>query len=81
MVITFDQEDHSDHIPHLERYLLMVSRIMGTTCLSKVLMDSGNIQHPLCQPQLDGNLGEHPSKAPFYRIVSGKEAMPLGTSS
>ena len=39
--ITFDQEDHPNNVPHPGRYPLMVSPIMGTTCLTKVLMDGG----------------------------------------
>ena len=40
--ITFDQEDHLDHVPHPGRYPLMVSPIMGTTHLTKALMDGGS---------------------------------------
>ena len=54
---------------------------MGTTCLTKVLMDTSNGINILYASTLDkmgipqSNL--HPSKAPFYGIVLGKEAMPL----
>ncbi|XP_066323438.1 uncharacterized protein [Miscanthus floridulus] len=39
---------------------------MGTTCLTKVLMDRGSNLNIL-----------YANRAPFYRIVPGKEAMPL----
>jgi hypothetical protein len=42
MAITFDQEDHPDRVPYLGHYPLMVSLIVGTTCLTKVLMDGGS---------------------------------------
>ena len=60
----------------------MVSPFMGTTCLSKVLMDGGSGLNILYASILDricilwSNL--HPSKAPFYRIVLGKEVVLLG---
>ena len=60
----------------------MVSPIMGTTRLTKVLMDGSSGLNILYTSTLDrmgipwSNLC--PSKAPFYRIISGKEAMPLG---
>jgi hypothetical protein len=40
--ITFNQQDHLDRVPHPRRYPLVVSLIVGTMCLTKVLMDGGN---------------------------------------
>ena len=40
--ITFDQEDHPNRVPHPGSYPLMVSAIVGTTRLTKVLMDGGS---------------------------------------
>ncbi|XP_066361165.1 uncharacterized protein [Miscanthus floridulus] len=82
MAITFDQEDHPDHIPYPGRYLLMVSPIMGTTCLTKVLMDGGSGLNKLYASTLN-KMGVPrsslcPSKASFYGIVLGMEAVPLG---
>jgi hypothetical protein len=80
--ITFDQEDHPDRVPHPGRYPLIVSPIVGTTCLTKVLMDGGSGLNILYTSTLDrmgipwSNL--RPSKVPFYGIVPGKEAVPLG---
>ena len=60
----------------------MLSPIVGTTCLTKVLMDRGSGLNILYASTFDmmgipqSNL--HRSKAPFYGIILGKEAMPLG---
>jgi hypothetical protein len=79
---TFDQEDHLDHVPYPGRYPLVVSPIVGTTRLTKVLMDGGSGLNILYTSTLD-RMGIprsilHPSKAPFYGIIPRKEAMPLG---
>jgi hypothetical protein len=81
MAITFDQEDHLDCVPHPRRYPLVVSPIMSTTSLTKVLMDGGRDLNILYSSSLD-KMGIPrsslcPSRAPFYGIVPRKEAMPL----
>ena len=53
MAITFDQGDHPNHVPHLGRYPLMVSPIIGTTWLTKVLMDGGSGLNILYASTLD----------------------------
>jgi hypothetical protein len=82
MVITFDQEDHPDSVPHLVRYPLVVSLIVGTTRLTKVLMDGGSSLNILYTSTLDKMGIPHcnlrPSKVPFYEIMLGKEVVPLG---
>jgi hypothetical protein len=82
MAITFDQGDHPDHVPHLGRYPLVVSPIMGTTRLSKVLMDGGSGLSILYASTLDRMKipwsSLRLSKTPFYGIILGKEVMPLG---
>ena len=40
--ITFDRTDHSDVVPHLGRYPLVVDPIVGPKRLTKVLMDRGS---------------------------------------
>ena len=55
---------------------------MGSMRLTKVLMDGGNSINILYASTLN-KMGIpwsslRPSKAPFYRIVPGKEAVPLG---
>ena len=60
----------------------MVSRIVGTMCLTKVLIDGGSGLNILYTSTLD-KMGIPrsslcPSKALFYGIMSWKEAVPLG---
>ena len=83
MAITFDQGDHPDCVPHPGRYPLLVRPIMGTTHLTKLLMDRGSSLNILYSNTLDmmgiprSNL--RPNKVPFYGIMLGKEVMPLGS--
>ncbi|XP_066395969.1 uncharacterized protein [Miscanthus floridulus] len=55
---------------------------MGTTLLTKVLMDGGISLNILYASTLNtmsiARSSLRPSKAPFYMIVPGTEAMPLG---
>jgi hypothetical protein len=81
MAFTFDQEDHPDCVPHPGRYPLVVNPIMGTTCLTKVLMD-GSSNLNILYANTHNKMGIPwsslcPNKAPFYGIILGKEAMPL----
>ena len=80
--ITFDRDDHPDHVPNPGQYPLVVDPIIGNTRLSKVLMDGGsglNILYAntlelleLDQSQLRGDA------TPFHGIVPGKCTRPLG---
>ncbi|XP_066341455.1 uncharacterized protein [Miscanthus floridulus] len=76
--INFDQEDHPNRVYHPRRYSLVVSPILGTAHLTKVLMDEDSSLNILYASTLDKmgipqrNL--RPCKAPFYGIVPGKEA-------
>ena len=62
----------------------MVSLIVGTTRLTKVLMDGGSGLNILYASTLDkmgiswSNL--RPSKAPFYGIFLGRKPCPSGVS-
>jgi hypothetical protein len=82
MAITFDQGNHPDCIPHPGRYPLMVSPIMGTMHQSKVLRNGDSDLNIPYANTLDrmkiprSSLG--PSKAPFNRIILGKEGVLLG---
>jgi hypothetical protein len=53
----------------------------GTTCLTEALMDGGSSLNILYTSTLDKmgipQSSMRPSKAPFYGIVPGKEAVPL----
>ena len=42
-----------DRVPHLGRYPLVVNLIVGTTCLTKVLMDGGSGLNILYTSTLD----------------------------
>jgi hypothetical protein len=42
IAITFDRKDHSDNIPQLGCFPLVVDPIIGKTRLSRVLMDGGS---------------------------------------
>ena len=84
MAITFDRDDHRDHVPHpgAGSYPLVVSPIVGTTRLSKVLMNGGSCLNFLYAETLDKikipRRSLLPSKAPFYGVIRGKQAVPLG---
>jgi hypothetical protein len=60
----------------------VVSPIVGTTCLTKVLMDGCNCLNILYASILDKmgipRRSLRPSKTSFYGIVLGKKTMPLG---
>jgi hypothetical protein len=81
MAITFNQEEHPDRVQHPGHYLLMVSLIVGTMCLTKALIDGGSSLNILYASTLDKmgirRSSLRPSKAPFYGVVSRKEAVPL----
>jgi hypothetical protein len=81
MAITFNQEDHPNRILHPGRYPLMVSPIVGTMYLTKVLMDGGSGLNILYASTLDKmgipRSSLRPSNASFHGIVPRKEAVPL----
>ena len=60
----------------------MVSPIVGTTRLTKVLMDGGSGLNILYASTLDKmgipRSNQCPSKAPLYGIIPGKEAVLFG---
>jgi hypothetical protein len=80
--ITFDQGDHPDCVPSLERYPLVVDPVIGNTRLNKVLMDGGsslNIIYAETLELLGIDLSTiRAGAAPFHRIVPGKRVQPLG---
>jgi hypothetical protein len=79
--ITFNQADLLDRVPHLGRYPLMVSPIMGTMRLSKVLMDRASGLNILYASTLNRMKIPRSSLCPiqvsFYGIIPGKEVVPL----
>jgi hypothetical protein len=80
--ITFDRMDHPGNIPKPERFPLIVEPLVGTTWLTKALMDGGsglNLMYlnsfeglGLTQDQLQS------SPHTFYRVVPSKQFVPLG---
>nr|CAB3453764.1 unnamed protein product [Digitaria exilis] len=80
--ITFDRSDHTKYVPHPRKLPLVVAQIIGRKRVSKVLMDGGSGLNILYASTLDalGVPRSHvrPERAPFYGVVLGKEAVPLG---
>jgi hypothetical protein len=80
--ITFDQGDHPDFVPSLERYPLIVDPIIDNVRLSKVLMNGGSGLNIIYAETLE-LLGVDRSEvwagaAPFHGIAPGKRILPLG---
>jgi hypothetical protein len=80
--ITFDQDDHPDYVPSLERYPLVVDPIIDNVRLSKVLMDGGSSLNIIYAKTLE-LLGVDRSEiragaAPFHGIAPEKRILPLG---
>lgn len=80
--ITFDRTDHPEIVPKPGRFPLIVDPLVGTTRLTKSLMDGGSglnlmyldtfVELGLSRDQL------RPSPHPFYGVVPGKQSLPLG---
>ena len=81
-VITFDRDDHPNHVPNPRQYPLIVDPIMGNTRLTKVLMDGGsglNILYASTLKLLEIDRSRlRGDAAPFHGIVLGKRTRPLG---
>jgi hypothetical protein len=79
--ITFDQADHPDHVPSLEKYPLVVDPVIGDVRLTKVLMDGGsslNIIYAKTLGLLRVDLSSvQAGAAPFHGIIPGKRVQPL----
>ena len=60
----------------------MVSLIVGTTCLTKVLMDGGSGLNILYIDNLDAmripRSELRPAGSPFHGVIPGAQAYPLG---
>jgi hypothetical protein len=80
--ITFDRNDHPDYVPQPGKLPLVVSPIVGTKRLTRVLMDGGSGLNILYASTLDkmgiSRSQIRPERSPFYGVVPGKEAYPLG---
>jgi hypothetical protein len=82
VAITFDHDDHPDHVPNLGVYPLVVDPIIANTRLTKVLMDGGSSLNIIYAQTLDllgvGRTCLQPSVRGFHGVVPGKRAEPVG---
>jgi hypothetical protein len=80
--ITFDQDDHPDHVPSLGKYPLVVNPVIGNVRLTEVLMNGGsslNIIYAETLGLLQIDLSTiRAGAAPFHGIIPGKRVQPLG---
>jgi hypothetical protein len=80
--ITFDQDDHPDHVPSPGKYPLVVDLVIGNVRLTMVLMDGGsslNIIYAETLGLLQIDLSTiRAGAAPFHGIIPGKRVQPLG---
>src|ERR671937_707272 len=80
--ITFDRDDHPDHVVRPGTYPLFVDPIIINTRFSKVLMDGGSSLNIIYMETLD-LLGIkksqlQPSAGGFHGVVPGKKALLVG---
>jgi hypothetical protein len=77
--ITFDCEDHPDHVPQPESYPLVVAPLFKSKRFHKVLMDGGSGINVLYASTLDDigipRSALRPSTAPFHGVIPGMEAL------
>jgi hypothetical protein len=80
--ITFDREDHPDHVPQPGSYPLVVALLFKSKRVHKVLMDGGSGINVLYASTLDDmgipRSALSPSTTPFHGVVPGMEALPIG---
>ena len=80
--ITYDRNDHPERVLRPGRYPLVVDPIVSDKRLTKVLMDGGSGLNVLYAETLDAmgisRARIQPSGEPFYGVVPGKTAVPLG---
>jgi hypothetical protein len=80
--VTFDQSDHSDFVPKLSRYPLIISPIIKDVKLNRVLVDGGSSLNILFLKTFDQmglpRSALRSSRAPFHGIVPGAAATPVG---
>ena len=77
-MITFDRKDHPNHIPQPGHFPLVMDPIIGKTCLSRVLMDSGSDLNLLYAETYDAmgllRAAIWPYGAPFHGVYRYKNA-------
>jgi hypothetical protein len=82
VLITFDREDHTDHVPQPRSYPLVVAPLFKSKRVHNVLMDGGSGINVLYASTLDDmgipRSALRPSIVPFHEVVPGMEALPIG---
>jgi hypothetical protein len=80
-LITFDQTDHPDSLPKPRSFALIVDPLVGTMQLTKALMDRGSGLNLMYLDTFDGlGIAQDQlqiSPHSFYRVVPGKQSIPL----
>src|SRR5438128_11480773 len=83
--ITFGRADHPDHIPHPDRYPLVLDSIVRMTKLNRVLINGGSGLNILFAKTLDdmkiSRTELKRSNSPFHGVIPGTSAIPLGQIS
>ena len=79
-LISFSQADQWTSFSNPGRYLLVLDPTVARAKLSKVLIDGGSSLFADTLRKMGGDLHKQiqPSDAPFYGIVLGNAAQPLG---
>jgi hypothetical protein len=81
--ITFNRDDHPDHVIKASRFSLVVSAVVGGINMTKVFMDGGsdiNILYKDAFEKLNIETSKLlPLHSPFHGIVPERRVMPLGT--
>jgi hypothetical protein len=82
VLITFDREDHPDHVPQPGSYPLVVAPLFKSKRVHKVLMDGGSGINVLYASTLDDisipQSALRLSTVPFHGVVPRMEALPIG---
>jgi hypothetical protein len=81
-LFTFDRTDHLNNILKSGRFPLIVNPLVKMTRLTKALMDLGSDLNLMYLDTFEGpgltNDQLQSSPHPFYRVVPGKQSVPLG---
>jgi hypothetical protein len=81
-LITFDRDDHLDHIVEAGRFPLVVNAVVEGVRMTRVLMDGGNGINMIYKDafeRLNIDMSKlHPSHSPFHGIILGRRVVPLG---
>jgi hypothetical protein len=80
--ITFDHEDHPEHVSQPGACPLLVAPLFKSKEIHKVLMDGGSGINVLYASTLDDmcilRSKVRPLTTPFHGVVPGMEALPIG---